>query len=66
LSKDAAGLDTAERVSWWAEEASAALTHRDDAIREMRAEGAALRTIAEAAGLTHSAIAKILKRGTHE
>lgn len=35
---------------------------RDRLIREARAEGLALRTIADAAGLSHTAIAKILAR----
>jgi lambda repressor-like predicted transcriptional regulator len=39
-----------------------ALEHRDESIRQMRAEGATLRAIAEAAGLTHQAIAKILAK----
>lgn len=60
--KDAGGANTPERVAWWAEEARAALANRDEAIRDWRSEGASLRTIAEAAGLTHSAIAKIVAR----
>jgi len=35
---------------------------RDQLIREARDEGHSLRAIAEAAGLTHTAVAKILAR----
>jgi AcrR family transcriptional regulator len=35
---------------------------RDKLIRAARAEGLSLRTIAEAAGLSHTAVAKILAR----
>lgn len=38
------------------------LAGRDTAIRQMRSEGATLRAIAEAAGLTHTAVANILKK----
>jgi IS30 family transposase len=62
MSKDAGGTETPERAAWWAEEARAALGNRDQAIREWRAEGASLRTIAEAVGMTHSAIARICRR----
>ena len=51
-----------KRVSYWAEEARVATICRDEAIRQMRAEGASLRTIAQAAGLTHMAISKILAK----
>jgi DNA invertase Pin-like site-specific DNA recombinase len=37
-----------------------ATARRDELIREMRAEGYPLRTIAEAAGLSHQAIMKIV------
>lgn len=46
-----------------AKKAREATVRRDQLIQQMRAEGASLRTIAEAAGLTHTAIARILKRG---
>lgn len=52
-----------ERLSWWAEEAMSALGERNNVIREAAADGYPLRTIAKAAGLSHTAIAKILKRG---
>lgn len=48
-------------VTTWARKAREALIKRDDAIRKMRAEGASLRAIAEAAGLTHTAIANITR-----
>ena len=53
---------TEAQVALWAKKARDATVRRDEAIRAMRAEGAALRTIAKAAGLTHSAIAKIIDR----
>lgn len=51
-----------KKVQHFANEARAWTSMRDEAIRQMRGEGASLRTIAEAAGLTHTAIAKILSR----
>lgn len=51
-----------KKVEHFANEARAWTSMRDEAIRQMRAEGASLRTIAVAAGLTHTAIAKILER----
>lgn len=53
---------SAAKVQSWAWKAQRATAERDAAIRAMRDEGASLRTIAEAAGLTHTAIAKILAR----
>lgn len=53
---------TAKEVTNWANKAREATVQRDQAIERMRAEGASLRTIAEAAGLTHTAVAKILAR----
>jgi transposase-like protein len=53
-------MTTAEEVSSWAKKAREARVQRDQAIRRMSREGASLRTIAEAAGITHSAVAKIL------
>ena len=49
-------------VKTWAATVRAAVERRDKAIRDMRAEGASLREIAGAAGLSHSAVAKILDR----
>lgn len=40
-----------------------ATARRDSLIRQLHDEGASLRQIAEAAGLSHTAIAKILRRG---
>lgn len=53
---------TAPQLALWAQKARKATERRDDLIRQMRAEGATLRAIAEVAGLTHTAIAKILAR----
>jgi hypothetical protein len=53
---------TAKEVASWSRKAREATLRRDEAIRAMRAEGATLRAIAESAGLTHTAIAKILSR----
>lgn len=55
-------MKTATEVSTWARKAREATARRDDAIRRMHAEGAALRTIGEAAGLSHTAVKKILDR----
>lgn len=59
MSAPWAGL---KEAAYWADKARAATTNRDEAIRRARDEGASLRVIAEAAGLTHTAIAKILAR----
>lgn len=53
---------TAKEVASWARKAREATGRRDEEIRRMRAEGSTLRAIAEAAGLTHTAIAKIVNR----
>lgn len=53
---------SAKEVSAWARKAREATVQRDAAIRQMRDEGSTLRSIADAAGLTHTAIAKILAR----
>jgi lambda repressor-like predicted transcriptional regulator len=53
-------LDTLlERVARTAREATA---RRDNLIRDMRSEGCSLRQIGEAAGLSHTAVAKILAK----
>ena len=57
-----APVTTARQLTSWARKAREATARRDELIRQMRGEGATLRAIAEAAGLTHSAIALILKR----
>lgn len=51
-----------EQVASWAQRVREATAMRDKAIRQMHAEGATLRAIGEAAGMSHSAIAKILRR----
>jgi DNA invertase Pin-like site-specific DNA recombinase len=53
---------TAQNLASQARKAREATARRDELIRSMRAEGATLRAIAEAAGLTHTAVAKILAR----
>lgn len=53
---------TAISVHTWANKARYATERRDEAIHRMRDEGATLRAIADAAGLTHTAIAKILAK----
>lgn len=55
-------MTTAQEVASQSRKARDATLARDKAIRQMHAEGATLRAIAEAAGLTHTAIAKILAR----
>lgn len=56
----------ADEVASLAKQGREAIAGRDAAIRAMRYEGASLRTIADAAGLTHTAIAKILSRASVE
>lgn len=53
---------TARLLASQARKAREATSRRDQLIRQMRDEGSSLRSIAEAAGLTHTAIAKILAR----
>lgn len=53
---------TASQLASWARKAREATARRDTLIRDMRSEGASLRAIAEAAGLTHTAVAKIVAR----
>lgn len=53
---------TAKEVSSWAKRAREATLQRDAAIRRMREDGSTLRSIAQAAGLSHTAIVKILAR----
>jgi hypothetical protein len=55
-------VTAAQEVSTWAKKARDAASRRDAAIHRMRDEGSTLRSIAEAAGLTHTAVAKILAR----
>lgn len=49
-----------ESVSRAALEVAVKTGERNEAIREARAEGHSLRTIAEAAGLSHTAVANIV------
>lgn len=53
---------TSQALASQARKAREAVARRDQLIRQMRAEGATFRAIAEAAGLTHTAIAKIVAR----
>lgn len=53
---------TAQQLASQAHKAREATARRDALIRAMRSEGATLRAIAEAAGLTHTAVAKILAK----
>jgi len=53
---------TAKEVASWAKKAREATARWDEEIRRMRSEGATLRAIAEAANLSHTAVAKILGR----
>lgn len=53
---------TAQQLASQARKAREATLRRDALIRQMREEGSSLRSIAEAAELTHTAIAKILAR----
>ncbi len=55
-------LTPAQRVATAAKRARVATAQRDQAIRAMRSEGATLRTIADAAGLTHAGVARILNK----
>lgn len=55
-------MTTAEQLASQARKAREATLRRDELIRQMRDEGSSLRTIAEAAGLTHPAIVKILRK----
>jgi DNA invertase Pin-like site-specific DNA recombinase len=55
-------VTTAQEVASQARKAREATLRRDELIRQMRAEGASLRTIALAAGLTHPAVVKILRK----
>lgn len=52
----------AKRARESAAKTEALTAARDRAIRQMSTDGASLRTIAEAAGLSHTMIANILKK----
>jgi hypothetical protein len=49
-------------VASWSGRAREAVANRDQSIRDMRAEGASLRRIAEVSGMSHQAVAKILDK----
>lgn len=53
---------TARQLASQARKAREATARRDLLIRQLRAEGATLRAIAEAAGMSHTAVAKIVAR----
>lgn len=53
---------TRQEVARWAQKARRAVAARDEAIVAYRATGASLRDVAEAAGLSHTAVAKIVAR----
>jgi hypothetical protein len=55
-------VTTAQQLAFQAKKAREATARRDELIHQMRAEGSTLRAIAEAAGLTHTAVAKIVSR----
>lgn len=55
-------MTTMKDLTAWAKKARYYTHLRDAAIHAMHAEGASLRQIGEAAGLSHTAIAKIVKR----
>lgn len=56
-------MTPAEKVRKRSEAVPRAIERRDEAIRQMRAGGATLRAIGEAAGISHAAVAKILAKG---
>ena len=58
----ASPVTTAQLVRECVEAIPVAIEARDAAIAQMRAEGASLRQIAEAANMTHAAVAKILAK----
>lgn len=53
---------TAQLLASQARKAREAVSRRDQLICQMRSEGSTLRAIADACGLTHTAVAKILAR----
>lgn len=53
---------TDRQLAFQAKRAREATERRDELIRQMRDEGASLRTIAEVAGLSHTQIKNILVR----
>ena len=57
---------TASQVERLAAKAREATARRDEAIRAMVAQGASLREVAQAAGLSHTGVAKIAQRSPME
>lgn len=55
-------MTTAQQLASQARKAREATARRDQLIRAVRDEGSTLRAIADVAGLTHTAVAKILAR----
>ena len=55
---------TAKQVAKWAQKAREAIFQRDVAILAWHREGASLREIGDAAGLPHTTVANIIKRGS--
>jgi hypothetical protein len=55
-------MSTAEKVRRRAKEVPEATERLHEAMRQMREEGATLRAIGEAAGMSHVAVAKILAK----
>lgn len=55
-------MTTAQELASQARKAREATARRDELICQMRAEGGSLRTIAFIAGLSHTAVKKILVR----
>lgn len=53
---------TAQMLASQAKKAREAIARRDELIRQMRAEGATLRAIAETAGMNHQTVANVLAR----
>lgn len=54
-------MTTAELLADAAADLAAARSRRDELIRAMHEEGASLRTIAEAAGVSHQTVANIVR-----
>jgi len=55
-------MNTSQELAFQAKRAREATERRDSLILQLRAEGVSLRAIAEIAGLSHTAIKKIVVR----
>lgn len=55
-------MTTAQQLGFQAGKAREATARRDELIVQMREEGASLRAIGEAAGMTAPGVARVLKR----